>query len=603
MVSLFFPPAVVDAHPVLVLAVCSATLSVPVYCLDSPGTSASQRAVLGGVFGATLAAVASRSLVPTALPVWLAVVPLSAAVWALWAAAWVPGQGLLRVFLALLAFSGAERLRAEALFGVSWMGLWAPFAGHQWAAGLARVASREAVTWVVLLAAVAVARTVFGRWWQATVLLASAAAAVALPAAVAPPPFRPVTVGVVQVDLPRGVVWHPAHLGDVLGVLARATTDAAGAGARLVVWPENAVTADPARVPAVLWAARHAARQAALVMYTLSGRPAFRSLVTRPDRDYSMRRPAVASLIVDAGGALAGGGWKSIAFPFGELGLLEGTPGRSAVLRGVGVVGEAACLEPLSQRVILAIGRKGAQILAVGASFSVIRGAVSWAYLAHVRVAASELGIPAAVSVLGGPAAVISPTGQVVAARLSPGTGFAVGVVPMPDGPSGGPLVGLLLGWAGVCVLVVLLALLPSEGRPLPPGWRRGALFALVVPPLLVFAVIAMVYVALGAVVPVVPVRVLVLSAASGVAGWLWCGPVWERVLRRAGWAAAASCAVAPLALSARLAAPEEAGFLLLVWPWVAASRAMGARPVECAGACALLGLMGSLLSWPRELL
>jgi len=56
-----------------------------------------------------------------------------------------------------------------------------------------------------------------------------------------PPRGEPLRVGVVQVDLPSGVRWHAARYQPAFELYQKLTRRAAAAGARLVVWPENAV--------------------------------------------------------------------------------------------------------------------------------------------------------------------------------------------------------------------------------------------------------------------------------------------------------------------------------------------------------------------------
>lgn len=599
VLGLLFPPSPVPVGGVAALAAAATAVAVLVRVIDDPGHDAAWRAACGAVFGASLGAAASRSMFPTGVAVWMAVVPAVAASWALWAAAWRPGQGVARSLLSVLALSGAERLRAEALLGVSWMGLWVLFVGDRWAADLARVASREAVAAVALLCGLAAAGAVRGAWAHSACYLAAAAVLGAVPLAVPAPAFSARVLAAVRLDVPQVALWHPRGAGETVLQLVGATDWAARRGAQLVVWPENAVTADPVAVPEVAAWIRRAARDTSVVVHAVAGRPAFRSMVTRPDREYSMPRPAVASLVVERGGKVVGGGWKSIGFPFGELGVLRGPAVRAADVAGVGRVGSTMCLEPLATRTLFGLWRLGVQVLVVGASFVRASPHVSDAYLAHVRVAAQELGVPAVVSVLSGPAVVVGPVGEVVSGAVRGPLGAAVGAVPVPVATSPGAAAGAVAGWVGVAVLAVLLV--PARGTRLA---RWGALplrypwLLWAVPWSVLVLTALMVYAALGGSVPVVPFRWLAWALVMGGTGWIWLGPMWDSISRGSGPVGAAACALFVLPVLTALASPEEAGFALLMWPWLAAARAAGVRGLHAAAACAATGLAGSALGW-----
>jgi len=597
-----FPPAVVSLPGPAVLAVLAACLAVAVReCEESEEPGAA-----GALFGACLWGVASRGLLYQGAPVWLAGLVASSASWGLWAACGRGARGTVGAVLLALSVCGAEFLRARLLYGASWMELWAPFAADPWAHRMASALSREGVTLVVALSGVSLARALREDWWRAGTCAGIALAVAAMPGLARPQvPARQVGLAAVRVDLRPEERIFPHARARQLALLVRMSRAAAESGASLVVWPENAVLSDPAADPLFARALADASDMVAVVASGLAGQPAFRTAVPR-GVELSVW-PAVSSVVVDRGGRVAGGRWKSRRFAFGEFGAVPGSGPRVFETSGVGRVGVALCLDALSELVALELAREGVQVLAVAASFTVIGRGLGGPYLDHTRMLAAELGVPAAVSGLFGASAVVSGTGKVVTGSGdSEGPWLSVGTVDVPGSPTGAPFRRLWLRLSGLAALAALAVASWHRGGRMAvqgPLWRPKR-WVWLVPPAVLGAVAVAVELVLGARAWNPPAGWAAGSSAlAGALAWLWTGVLrepLERHLGRWGWASSGlvvpACAVAVLP-------PEQSGWILLTWPCAAGLVTSGARPVAAGAFLAAMAAFGAVLSpdrtWP----
>jgi len=596
--GILFPPAVVSLPGPVVLAVLAACLAVVVReCEESEDPGA-----VGALFGACLWGVASRGLVYQGAPVWLAGLVASSACWGLWAACGRGARGVMGAVLLALSVSGAEFLRARLLYGASWMELWAAFAADPWAYRTASVLSREAVTLVVALSGVSLASALKEDWWRAGTCAGLAVAVAAIPGfARLPDPTRQVGLAAILVDLQPGERIVPHAKARHLALLVRMSRAAAESGASLVVWPENAVLSDPVRDPLFARALADASGRVAVVANGLVGQPAFRAAAERSGW------PAVASLVVDRGGKVAGGRWKSRRFAFGEFGAVPGSGARVFETSGAGRVGVALCLDALSEFAALELVRDGVQVLAVAASFAVAGRGLGGPYLDHARMLAAELGVPAAVSGLSGMSAVVSRTGRVVAeSGGSAGAWLSAGVVDVPGSPSGAPFRRLWLRLCGLAALGALAVMSWLRGGKKVAGgslWRPK-LWVWLVPPVVLGVVAAAVELVLGARAWNPPVGwVFGSSVLAGLLGWLWAGSFRETVERRLGrWGWVSSGLVIPACAVVALP-PEQSGWILLTWPCAAGLVLSGARPWAAGVFLAVTAAFGAFLSpdrtWP----
>jgi len=591
--GLAFPPSPLGplAGPAAVLGIAAA-----VFAASAAGTP--RRAFASGAaFGAAAVTAASRGIVPAIGPLALVFVAAGTFAFAGWAFVLSRTAGPLRYAVAPAAWVSAEMLWGWA-FGAAVQAMPVmPFLDARWVPAVAGTAGRTAASALVValgtalgsLAAVGSRAGLRARHAVAAAALCAAAVLAATLAPLSAPPGRDAVLAAVQTRYTNFYKWNPDNLTAILMELQDFTARAAQAGAALAVWPETAVPADPFAREDARRAIVRAARRVPVLAGALLGPPQlgpaarlFRGAVSTP-------RPVNVLLMVDSGGNLRGVYAKSRAFPYGEMGMVEG-PGFVPVASPVGRLGALVCWENLSSP--LAYSRQGVTVLAASGNLAWFRPEASAQYLAYSRLLAMEMRVPVVHAANRGRSAVIDSLGRVAAVGPEDGPGVAVARVRIPARPSRAPAADLVARIASAAMTALVLAReaarhlgpgrttsvrLPAAARPPDPG--PAAALA----PLLAPVGLGMVYL-LGYAVAGLPLgRPTVLLSASllaggAAAGWALFGRLWDVLEERAGPGTAAAVTGTAIVAAARLLLPLEAAIWIYfhVLPLVAARMRTG---------------------------
>jgi len=518
----------------------------------------------GAVFGLVGYGAALRGIFLPMGPLALLALAYTVLLAGVWAALVRAAPVRVRFLAAPVLWVAAEAARGWLLGGFYWDHLAVAAVEWERARVIAGILSREAVALAVVAGGAGLASLALRRHGQGAVLLAVALTAFApvwpSPQAVG----KTVRVAAVQTWHDNLTKWMPASLPGILRELGTLTARAAQGRAELVVWPETAVPADPLARPEVKDAIVRAARRAPVLAGALVGPPRLGPAARLFYGPVSSPRPVNVLLLVDRKGNLRGVYAKSVAFPYGEQGLLTG-PGFVPISSPAGRLGGAICWENSIPSAAFEYARRGANILAVPANLAWFGPVVGSQYLAHSRLLAAEMRVPVVQSVNRGRSAVIAADGSVLSLGPARGPGAASAEVVVPPSPSRAPLVGAALRAASVVSSLLLAAVAGSRERPrgLAPV-RDSSLIPSLAASAAVVAVSSVLF-AGGYVVAGFPMghpsplMAAVLLTAGLLLGYLWFGPVWAWVSARYGEGSSQVCAVLGIWVLARVLLPVEA--------------------------------------------
>ena len=594
--GLVFPPS-----PLGPLAGPSAVLGIAAAAFAASAAGTPRRAFASGAaFGAVALTAASRGLVPAIGPLALVFIATGAFAFGGWACVLSLMAGPMRYVLAPAAWASVVMLWAWMFgAGIEAMPVMA-FIDARWVPAIAGTAGRTAASAIVvalgtalgsLAAAVMSAPGLRARHAVAAAVVCAAAILGASLAPLSMPPGRDAVLAAVQTWYTNSHKWNPDNLTAVLMDLQDLTAKAAQANAALTVWPETAVPADPFAREDARRAIVRAARRVPVLAGALLGPPQlgpaarlFRGAVSTP-------RPVNVLLMVDSTGNLRGVYAKSRAFPYGEMGMVEG-PGFVPIASPIGKLGALICWENVSSSP-LAYSRQGVTVLAASGNLAWFGPEASAQYMAYSRLLAMEMRAPVIHAANRGRSAVIDPLGRIAAIGPENGSGVAVARVRIPARPSRAPAADLAVRTLSAALTAFALvreaARYPGPGNRsthvgLPAaGCRRDPGLPAALAPLLVPAGLGLVYLLgyaaanlpLGR--PTAPLSASLL-AGGATAGWAFFGRLWDVLEERYGPGTAATATAAALMTTARLLMPLEAAIWMYfhVFPLAAARMRTG---------------------------
>jgi apolipoprotein N-acyltransferase len=157
-------------------------------------------------------------------------------------------RGLAGPLVLAALWTAVDWLRSFVLTGFPWATLGYAVHGDAWLRALAPWAGVYALSFAAALAGASLAAA-HARRWRAAALGAAAFAALhgagALSAASPPRTAGTISVAALQGNIDQGAKWSPEWAERTLAIYEDLTRDAAGRGAKLVVWPETAVPGSP----------------------------------------------------------------------------------------------------------------------------------------------------------------------------------------------------------------------------------------------------------------------------------------------------------------------------------------------------------------------
>ena len=520
--------------------------------------------LVGLMFGTAAYALAFRGFLLLMGPLGLLALAVTAVLVAVWASliSLLPvGVGLAAAPLAWVAL---EAVRGWLLAGTHWAPIALSQVDLEWARRLAALAGREGVALAVVGLGSGAAAVMARRWIPAALLFSGCLLLIGSAwAAYSPPDGRILRVAAVQTWNDNYTKWFPPNLPRILREVEDLSAKAARSGAGLVVWPETAVPADPFARADARGAIIRSAEKAPVLAGALVGPPQLGPAGRFAAEPFSTPRPINVLLHVDRSGALVGRYAKSVAFPFGEMGMVKG-PGFIPMGSPWGKVGAVICWENSMPHAAFRYAESGVSLAVAPANLAWFGSVVDAQYLLHSRLLAAELRVPVIQSLNRGRSAVIDASGKVAAFGPARGAGIAVADVAVPRSPSRGPVVGWCLRVLSVVASLALGAygavmFEPVRGEAVSPRRARSLLGSLAV-----VAALSTLFLAAYAVAgfplgrPSLPLALLLLAGGLLV-GYLAFGPLWAFLAGRFGNWPAALAAAAALMLAARILLPVEA--------------------------------------------
>lgn len=519
----------------------------------------------GALFGLVAYGVAFRGFLLRMGPVSLLVLAVTAFLIGVWAAVVYLAPSRIRFFLAPLAWVAMEAMRGWILAGAYWDPIALTQIDLLWARQIAGWAGRDGITLVAVGLAVGLAAIASQEYFQAGALLAGALAIALIPAVTVPPlEGKPVKIAAVQTGYDNFTKWMPANLPRILRELEHLSSMAAGRGARIVAWPETAVPADPFANPVARETIIRSAKKASVLAGVLVGPPQLGPAGRLFSGPVSAPRPINLLLLVDRSGNPVGKYAKSVAFPYGELGLVRG-PGFVPMRSPAGRLGAVICWENSMPSASLQYARSGAGVVVAAANLAWFGSVIDSQYLAHSRLLAAEMRVPVIQSVNGGRSAIIDGDGNVVAIGPERGPGVVSAVVMVPKAPGRGPVIAWILRIAAFLITVagaaayIVLRDTPATYTAQPPR-RILPLFASISTLVVLTLLYGAGYVIAGFPLGRPSLLLFAMLLLGGVmVGYLLFGPTWHAAHVRFGPGVATTFVIVALMTVTRVVLPPEA--------------------------------------------